>query len=151
LARYIYNDAEDHPELVMVPKVRAKLNAGGGSLITSDEIVGRFAFRSDWIRLKGDPDRMVLMDVFGESMEPVIWDGDTVLIDQHQTELTPGRIYAVGIDGTVVVKYVDMKPGALILRSANPRWEDIEVSCQDDLEDSVKIIGRVIWWCREAR
>ncbi len=136
--------------LVLVSKVRAKLNAEG-NLIANDEFAGRFAFRNDWLSAKGDPNKMVLMDFFGESMEPAIRDGDTVLIDQSQVETIIGRIYAVSIDEEVMVKYVEKKPGKLVLRSANQQWGDIEVDTGEDQAESVKIIGRVIWWCREAR
>lgn len=135
----------------LIPKVRPKLNADRGSLITSDEGFGRYAFKSDWINQKGDPSQMVLLDVFGNSMEPVICDGDTVLLDQGQTEITPGRIYALGVDDNVMVKYIESKPGIMVLRSANSEWENIEIDTSRGLPKSVRILGRVIWWCREAR
>lgn len=138
-------------ELIMVPKVKARLSAGGGSLETSGEINGRYAFRADYLNRKGSPKDMVLMDVAGDSMAPDIRDGDMVLIDQSQHQVVPGGIFAVGIDDAVVVKFVDSIPGKIVLRSKNKEFEPIEVDLRGDLAASVRIIGRVIWWCREAK
>ena len=136
--------------LVLVPKVKARLSAGGGSFETNGGVSGLFAFRAQWIRSKGKAGQMVLMEVAGDSMEPVICDNDTVLIDQSQTEVLSGKVYAVGIDETVVIKRVDVAPGKLLLKSENKDYEPIEVPVGEDA-GSVRIIGRVVWWCREAR
>ncbi|WP_081859156.1 LexA family transcriptional regulator [Desulfohalovibrio reitneri] len=138
------------PDVVMVPKVRARLSAGGGSFETSADVVGRYAFKSPWIRSKGRPDQMVLMDVYGDSMEPEIKEGDTVLIDQSQSDVLAGGIYAIGIGEEVVVKFVDRWPGRFVLRSKNPEYPAVELD-MEQLRDQIRIIGRVIWWCREAR
>lgn len=138
-------------ELAMIPKVQGRLHAGGGSLETSDNVKGMYGFRHDWIRQKGLPSRMILMEVSGDSMAPEIKDGDTVLIDQSQTDIYIGKIYAVSIGQEITVKYVERAPDKIILRSANRTWNDIEVDIRGDLGESVNILGRVVWWCREAK
>jgi phage repressor protein C with HTH and peptisase S24 domain len=137
--------------LIMVPKVAARLSAGGGSFEASAEIKGRYAFREDWLRAKGSPEDMVLMEVSGDSMEPELRDGDTVLINQGQVDVLAGKVFAVGIEDTVVVKQLERRPGALVLRSTNPAYAPMEIDMRGDLADTVRIIGRVIWWCHEAR
>lgn len=137
--------------LIMVPKVAARLSAGGGSFEAGAEVRGLYAFRGDWLRAKGNPERMVLMEVSGDSMEPELRDGDTVLINQGQVDVLAGKTYAVGIEDTVVVKQVERRPGALVLRSSNPAYEPMTIDMRGDLADTVRIIGRVIWWCHEAR
>lgn len=136
--------------VIMVPKVRARLSAGNGSLETDGDVTGHYAFRAEWLLAKGSPKRMVLMEVSGDSMEPMLANGDTVLINQAQTDVLAGKIYAVGIEDTVVVKQVDKEPGKLVLRSFNPRYQPMEVPMSDDTVGTVRIIGRVIWWCHEA-
>lgn len=138
-------------DVVMVPKVQARLSAGGGSLEANGDPVGTYAFRSDWIRRKGQAASMVLMDVVGDSMAPAIENGDMVLIDQSQQRVIPGAIYAVGIEDGVLVKRLDLTPGTLILSSINPSYSPIEVPLRGDLADAVRVIGRIIWWCREAK
>lgn len=138
-------------DVVMIPKVRAALSAGGGSLETNGDPVGAYAFRSDWLCRKGVPSQMVLMDVVGDSMEPEIRNGDMVLIDQSQQRVIPAAVYAVGIEDGVYVKRLDLLPGLLVLNSINPTYSPIEVPLRGDLADTVRVIGRVIWWCREAK
>jgi phage repressor protein C with HTH and peptisase S24 domain len=137
--------------LIMVPKVAARLSAGGGSFEAGSEVRGLYAFRADWLRAKGKPEDMVLMEVSGDSMEPELRDGDTVLINQGQSDILAGKVYAVGIEDTVVVKQVERLPGVLVLRSANPAYKSREIDMRGDLAATVRIIGRVIWWCHEAR
>jgi len=141
----------DERHIIMVPKVQARLSAGGGSLEANGDPVGSYAFRTDWLARKGRGSSMVLMDVVGDSMAPAIEDGDMVLIDQSQTGVVPGAIYAVGVEGGVYVKRVDLLPGVLVLNSINPSYSAIEVPLRGDLADTVRVIGRVIWWCREAK
>ncbi|GAB6035789.1 hypothetical protein JCM15519_03480 [Fundidesulfovibrio butyratiphilus] len=133
----------------LVPKVRARLAAGTGSLETEGDVVGYYAFRTEFLRRKGCARKMVMMDIAGDSMEPEIKDGDTVLIDEAQNEIIAGGLFAVGIDSNVLVKYVDALPGKIILRSRNNSYAPIEVSMTGDLADTVRIIGRVVWSCRE--
>ncbi len=137
-------------ELVYVDKVRARLSAGTGRLEVEADPLGQYAFRRDWISLKGSPAQMVLMDVVGDSMEPEIRHGDMALIDQSQTEVIGGALYAVGVEDTVYVKRVDRLPGKLCLTSINPVYKPIEIDMHGDLAETVRIIGHVIWWCREA-
>jgi len=133
----------------LIPKVRARLSAGTGSLETEGDVIGLYAFKTDFLRRKGHAKRMVLMDVAGDSMEPDIWSGDTVLIDQGQNEIIAGGLFAIGIDQEVYVKYLDKIPGKLILRSKNPQYTPIEVDMNGEISGSIRIIGRVVWSCRE--
>ena len=136
-------------DLIMVPKVSARLAAGVGSLENSAKVTGSYAFRSDWLRRKGCVSQMVLMDVTGDSMAPKIENGDMVLIDQSNTNIIGYAYFAVSIDDAVYVKQLRQKPGQLILHSLNPDYDDITVDMNHDQPDSVRIIGRVIWVGRE--
>ena len=130
-----------------VPKVRARLSAGGGSFEAGGEVEQFYPFRQDWLRAKGQPSRMVLMDVVGNSMEPEIRHGDMVLIDQGQTAVVAHGVYAVGLEDTVLVKRVEKRPGQLVLLSDNRDYAPI-VLAGDEL-DALRIIGRVLWVGRE--
>ena len=142
--------SDENIDVVMVPLVGARLAAGRGSLETEGEVQSYFSFRSDWLCRKGDPDKMVLMKVCGDSMEPDIRHGDMVLVDQGKTQIYGHAIYAMGINEEIYVKQVETLPGGtLVLRSRNPEYEPIRVDLRGDLADSVRVIGRVIWCCRE--
>lgn len=132
-----------------IPKVRARLSAGGGSFEVGSKIEGYYAFRKDWLRTKGAINKMVLMDIFGNSMEPEMKDGDTILIDESQKDILAGAIYAVGVDDTIMAKRVEKHPNKLVLLSDNKDYSPIYL--QGGEINSVRIIGKVIWICRELR
>ncbi|MGB2928722.1 MAG: helix-turn-helix transcriptional regulator [Desulfobacterales bacterium] len=132
-----------------IPKVKARLSAGGGSFEVGSEVEGYYAFRKDWLTTKGNRNKMVLMDIFGNSMEPEMKDGDTILIDESQKDILAGAIYAVGIDDTIMVKRVEKHPNKLVLLSDNKDYSPIYL--QGNEINSVRIIGKVIWISRELR
>lgn len=132
-----------------IPKVKARLCAGGGSFEVGSEIEGYYAFRKDWLDTKGTINKMVLMDIFGNSMEPEMKDGDTILIDESQRDVLAGAIYAVGVDDTIMVKRLEKHPNKLVLLSDNKDYSPIYL--QGSEINSVRIIGKVIWVSRELR
>jgi len=147
--RWMSPEAAPRMGYSLIPKVRARLCAGTGSLETEGDVVGYYAFKTDFLRRKGHASKMVLMDVAGDSMEPDVWTGDTVLIDESQREIIAGGLFAVGIEHEVFVKYLLRVPGKLVLKSKNPEYDPIEVDMDGALSDMVRIIGRVVWSCRE--
>ena len=136
-------------EIVMVPMVEARLSAGSGSFETSGSVERHYAFRMDFLRRKGVPAQMVLMRVDGDSMAPEIQNGDAVLIDQSQSAPRPGGTYAVSVEDLIYLKVVDAQPGKLVLKSHNPAYPPLEVDTREQLENTVRIIGRVVWLGRE--
>jgi len=136
-------------EFRQVPKVKARLCAGGGSFEVGSEIEGYYSFRKDWLSRKGNADKMVLMDIFGNSMEPELKEGDVVLIDESKKDILAGSIYAVGIDDTIMVKRLEKRPKRLALLSENTKNETIYMEGED--LNRVRLIGKVLWVGREFK
>lgn len=132
-----------------IPKVEARLSAGTGSFECGENVDEFLSFQASWLAKKGSAASMVAMEVFGRSMEPVIREGDTVLIDQSKTGILAGAIYAVGVEDTILVKRLEKLPDRLALLSDNPDFQPIYIS-MDELSQ-VRILGKVIWSCREYR
>lgn len=130
-----------------IPKVTARLCAGDGSFETDAEVQAYHAFRKDWLGRKGKPESMVLFDIFGNSMEPEVKDGDTVLIDQSQQAVLAGAMYAVGIEDTIMVKRIEKRPNKLVLLSNHQDYLPVMLNREE--ARAVRIIGKVIWICRE--
>jgi len=137
----------DDDTFAYIPKVQARLCAGGGSFEVVEGVEGYYSFRQAWLAGKGSADKMVLLDVFGNSMEPELKDGDTVLIDQARTDIIAGAVYAVGIDDTIMVKRIEKHPNSLVLLSDNTRYAPISLEREE--MGGVRILGKVIWACRE--
>ena len=144
---YLKPSPAEEAEFKHIPKVKARLSAGGGSFEIGSEIEGYYAFRNEWLRTKGSPERMVLMDIFGNSMEPELKDGDAVLIDESQKDIIAGAIFAVGVEDTILVKRIEKHPSKLVLRSDNRDYAPIYLEGADC--ESVRIIGKVVWVGRE--
>jgi phage repressor protein C with HTH and peptisase S24 domain len=132
-----------------IPKVAARLSAGTGSFECEQAVSEYLSFQSSWLARKGSAASMVAMEVFGHSMEPVIHEGDTVLIDQSQKNILAGAIYAVGVEDTIMVKRLVIHPDKLVLCSVNKDFQPIYLEA--DLLSKVRILGKVIWSCREYR
>ena len=144
-------DVDDDVDMITVPLVVARLSAGSGSLEVSSEQEGGYAFRSDFLHRKGNPRRMVLMRVSGDSMVPEIQDNDLVLLDQGQTEIVSGRLYAIGFEDAIYIKRIDLLPGQIVLHSTNPAYPPVTLDLSGDCAEQFRVIGRVLWSGREYR
>lgn len=132
----------------MIPKVRAIAGAGE-SLVTSGKITGQYAFRENFLQREHiHPDKCVLMCVAGDSMEPLIREGDTILVDESEKEQLPhdGFIYVVGLGDALMVKRLAKIPHGWRLCSENKERPDIDV--QGDELDIFRVYGRVRWFGR---
>ena len=56
---------------------------GGGAEALGKEIAGCVWFRHGWLAARGlDPAQCAVIRVVGESMEPLLWEGDSILVDR---------------------------------------------------------------------
>ena len=85
-------------------------------------------------------------------MRPTMENGDLALVNLAQTDVVSGGIYAVGVDDSVLVKRLDKRPGKIVLVSDNrDAYAPQELDMTDEIvRESLRVIGRVLWWCREA-
>lgn len=87
-------------------------------------------------------DRLDIITVFGDSMEPYISNGETVLIERHD-DAKNGETVIANINGSVYIKQIKMDPFKkwIKLLSENSHYEEIELS-GDELQ-YLTIIGIV--------
>lgn len=136
-------------ETVMVPKVKAALCAGGGSMELEAVPVSEHPLPHSWLSRMGSPNAMVFMDVIGNSMEPGIRDGDMVLVDQSQNAIVSRAVLAVGYEDAIFIKRLEKRRGDLVMLSDNPDYAPVTV--RGDELNSFRIIGKVVWLCRDCR
>lgn len=144
--------AWEHPddlppgEYVLIPRLDLHLSAGNGK----DQVVIDFldkqpqAFRADWVRSERlKPSKLACMTAHGNSMEPNIWDGDSLVIDTSQRDVVDGKVYALWYEGGERVKRLSRLPGGgLRIKSDNPQHDTIDLG--PDYLGHVRIIGRVV-------
>lgn len=136
-------------ELVYVPKASARLCAGAGSFEVEARALAEYPMPYRRLAALGSPKAMIFMDVVGDSMEPGIRNGDTVLVDQSRTAAADNAVYAVGVEDAIYLKRIVADAQGLILRSDNEDYADI--CLYGDELHSFRVIGKVVWLCRDCR
>lgn len=126
---------------VDVPRLALGASAGPGAWTHDEQPIGAFRFGRAWLRQQGlDPRRLSAISVDGDSMEPVLRDGDEILVDAMPRPLRDG-VYVVRVDGALLVKRLETgRPGLVVLKSDNPAYDPIELSPGD-----IDVVGRVVW------
>ena len=88
-----------------------------------------------YIKLPSIPSDCHIFRVTGDSMTPVINNGDFLAIREvtNPNLIFWGQIYVLLLDDYRMVKYVrrHSDPSMMILRSANPEYDDIEIKRSD--------------------
>ena len=75
-------------------------------------------------------------------MEPLIYDGDTILVDCTPRNIIAGKVYAFCLAGELRVKILyPMLDGTMLIKSVNPDVSDERLST-DELS-SFRLVGRV--------
>lgn len=128
------------------PRYDVRASAGVGAVVHSEQIVDHLAFRHDWLRAQfgvGRPD-IALIEVYGDSMEPTLSNGDLVLIDTRVERIVGSSVYVLQHDGHLLVKRIQqMLDGALVIKSDNPAYAPEHVPAA--LAADVRVVGRVVW------
>lgn len=130
--------------LISIP-VMAKASAGNGYINFSNQ-----PLYNKLIRKNGFHEHCYLIEVSGNSMEPLIQDGAYVVVDPYQTDYIEGKVYVLKYADEVYIKRVILKSEAkvMILKSINPDYEDIYIPA--DQSDQIKIIGRAVKFIYEG-
>jgi len=137
----------DQGHFDFVPMADAKLNAGGGHVVISEQYGELYAFRKDWLRrVATSAHNIVLMMVEGESMTPTISDGDTVMIDMGRTRIKSGSIFAIGIEDTIIIKRLEYLVNGKIRIISDNRQEYVPYEADSK---EIRIIGEVIWCAKQ--
>lgn len=136
----------------MLPMYDAAASAGPGSEPEETGPVQRIAFRVDWLRQvsRSSLNDLAVLTVDGDSMEPTLRQGDSVLVDmgQRRPQQKDG-IYVIRTDGGLQVKRVAANPvtGRITVISDN---KDLYPNFADLRPDEISVIGRVVWLGRQV-
>ena len=113
----------DNPDFPSVRRVKLRLQAGvhGFAVDIDDEDAAPIVFRQEWFRKNGyDPNKLIALRVKGASMEPGLFDGDTVVVNTAQTLPIDGAVFAINYEGEPVIKRLMRDAGQWWLSSDNP-------------------------------
>ena len=130
-------------DTVPVRRVNLRLRAGlnrveqepdmtdGGVLQVPKEVISEHRLNQE---------SLVAMAVRGCSMEPMLFEDDTVVIDMSDNRPISRELYAVMFDGEACIKQLLHKGGQWYLHSLHPEHKPINVRSGD-----LNIIGRVVY------
>lgn len=108
--------------------VTAGVASGRNELFASENIVG-------WVNLPNMSPNCRIVRVSGDSMAPVINNGDFVAVREvsNPNQIYWGQIYVVQLDDFRLVKYLrrHSDPNMVVLRSENPNYDDMDVRRSD--------------------
>jgi len=141
------DDEELGDEWVRIPVSAIAFSAGPGYLpnyeVVDDEAV--VTYRRDWFQKNRiNPKRVRRFRVVGDSMEPFVFAGDSILVNLDETNIVDGKVYAIRYGDDLRVKILSRRlDGMLTLRSFNSeKYRDEEVTATVAAEQ-ISVIGRV--------
>lgn len=106
----------------------AGATSGRNELFATENIVG-------WVNLPNVSPHCRIVRVSGDSMAPVIMDGDFVAVREvsNPDQIYWGQIYIIQLDDFRLVKYLrrHSDPNMVVLRSENPNYDDMDVRRTD--------------------
>ena len=132
-------------QYIIVPRYDLHVAAGNGHVVYDElELEQGKAYRTDYIRAEGFHARNLLcLRVLGDSMEPSIASGDTLLIDRSQKQVQDRKVYVLRYGDEIRVKRLYRRPdGGLRIVSDNPLYPEEIVTAADMTH--IEIIGCVV-------
>ncbi|MFM7404451.1 MAG: helix-turn-helix transcriptional regulator [Erythrobacter sp.] len=124
-----------------MPRLDLGASAGPGRFAGGEAAFDSFRFSRRWLAEQGlERAQLSAIRVEGDSMEPLLNDGDEILLDRAPRPFRDG-IHVVRVGDTLMVKRVaSAGPGRVALLSQNLAYPPVEVAAEE-----AEIIGRVVW------
>ncbi len=124
-----------------IPRLPLEASAGPGATGALEQAFDAYRFSARWLREQGlQADMLAALSVSGDSMEPLLRDGDEILVDRTPRPMREG-VHVVRMGDVRLVKRIQQgQPGRITLISENPHYPPLDVSL-----DEVDVIGRVVW------
>lgn len=146
----VSEDVASRNDYVFIPEYRLEFGcapSGRDAPSWTPEPEDKAAYRLSFFQSRGiKPEQCKRVVAEGDSMEPFICDGDKVLFVEQApgAPIRDGKVYALSYGGALKIKRLYRKAnGDLIISSDNPKYPD-EVIPNAEIDDLVRIYGRVI-------
>lgn len=133
-------------EYALIPGYHIQVSAGPGTALNGETIKRRLAFRRKWLKYRGlDETRLAVVFAKGDSMEPTIQSGDSILIDTRRTQIEDGSIFVLRLGDDLYAKRLQKNyDGSITIISDNKADYQPQVVPADQLFN-LAVIGKVVW------
>ena len=127
---------------IAVPRFALAASAGSGAVVGDEQRSIPFRFDARFLAGLGvRRDAASLIEVKGDSMQPTLIDGDTILVDHARRSIAPrGGVYAIRLDGMLSVKRL-----RAIGREVEVASDNRDYATMVRAAEAVEVIGRVVW------
>ena len=139
------DEASSSLDIVAIPEYDVKFSCGNGVVLFEDREPVRYVYylRKWFTDNEINPRRAARGRIGGDSMEPLLFEDDSVLINFDETQVIDGKVYAFRIDDTLHIKRLALLPGVgLQVMSENPKYAPYILEF-DKFEDRIHIFGRI--------
>ena len=129
------------------PPVPVKISseaAGEGAINIDDAETKDVAwFSRGWLdRYKLDSTKCIVYGVRGESMEPELPSGCSILVARHRRTLLEGQLFVISMPGGLVVKRVERENNRWIMVSNHPAWSPVPLPDEAVADGEVVLIWK---------
>ncbi|MEX1082067.1 MAG: S24 family peptidase [Halofilum sp. (in: g-proteobacteria)] len=146
-----YRRSAREEELELIPQLDVEASARTGQPVDLTVDRSPLAFRRAWLRRRGlAPESTRLVAVRGDSMEPTLSEGDSILVDTAITGIRDDAIYVIraGQELLQVKRLQRDYIGGVWIISDNPAYEDMHLG--PEKAGQLEIVGRVTWIARNV-
>lgn len=125
---------------VSAPLFEVLAAAGGGSPVDSEVVKGYLGFNRNWVRDQQlMAEKLAVIEVQGDSMEPTLHSGDIVLLDMQTQNLRDGDIYTLRREDDLIVKRLRRHGSDWLIHSDNLAYP------AEAFGSDVSVVGKVVW------
>ena len=143
-----HGQVADPKEYVMIPRYDVRGSCGEGIDVNEVTIVDGMPMPVAWLRAQNLPEAHLLavIEASGDSMQPTIEDGQTLIVNTVDIEPKSTKIYLICIDGKLFIKRLIYTPNGWIMRSDNPNKSNYpDFVIEEEKFSNIDIQGRVVW------
>lgn len=143
---------KDYTDLPVLGNVSASM--GSGIAIYDETNTGTYAISNKLAKdINANLSQCDVIFAKGDSMEPTITGGDSLLVDKSKKEIYDGRIYCIRYDGEIYAKRLQKLPPKKIkvVSDNQAKYDSWYVDFSKDNDFDFEVIGEVLWWGRVAR
>lgn len=131
-----------NPNVVNIDMLDVSACCGNGAENYSEPVIGTWQMPLvDYNAMSlSSPEHIKLIKATGDSMTPLIQDGDYVFVDISSQNISSDGVYVLRLPTGLSIKRIqNALNGGVIVRSDNPLYEPLTANLGD-----IKILGRVV-------